>query len=400
VKNLAGIFFSIGLVYFGLHEIQINLNVLMKSITIENIKDAIQQSLIIWFIFGVIFSLIIHSALAVSILAIAMIKSDLIDFNSLMMIVYGANLGIGLLVYLGSVKTSGEFKQIIMYSILNKVIGTVLVLLLFGMEFFLEIPLVRSLIQLISNDVGIQTMLLYLTFNFLPLIIVLPYQDKILSLIERRYPPSLEDIYSKPQFVMDTKYLEPYLVLNMVEKEQERIIQTFQIYFHELRSGGNMKKLHILSNSIAELSKFIREETIVLIKRKVLTQDEHQKVHQLLISQNLINQCHAALLNLSISLTLLMKNREIAHICNAMIEAVDVINLILLDIVKEKNIDDLKILKELTKNKEGIQKMKQVYLNSDIVMSNEEKSELLEAINFAEIIIFLFVGLAEEIVSK
>lgn len=400
VHNYAGCLFGIGCIFFGLNNIQTGAVPLSEVVSSGSIFALIKETYLLEFLMGALLSFMSQSSIMVVILAISLAKASFFGLNEMVMIIYGANVGTGLLMFVTTFKVRSEAKQLIVYQLISKLLSSTLLILLFYVELLTGLPLIVSWVRHISNNIGAQATLIYFIFNTVPLIFLLPAQKIILEKLGKIYPKSIEDIYSKPAFVLNTKDIAPYVLIDLIEAEQERIIQSFVLYFEELREKGDILNLSLLKNATKMLSEFIDQEVDDLVNRESLSQVEYLRVNNILIKQHIIDQCHETLLALSTALLKLRKNKEYEHFYRIVIEGIDIISLLLLDIVKSHDIKDFEILKKITTSKEsGVSKLRSIYLKADNAAS-EKRSELLIVINQCEIIVFLFLDLARKYVIE
>lgn len=401
VHNYAGCLFGIGCIFFGLYNVQHGAVPLSEAMSKGELLALIKNTYILEFMMGTLLSFASHSSIVVVILAISLAKASFFDLNEMVMIIYGANVGTTILMFVTTLKVKSEAKQLIVYQMLNKFISSVLLIALFYVELFTGLPLIVSWVRHISNSIGAQATLIFFIFNTVPLLFLLPMQKIILKKLEEFYPKSIEDIYSKPAFVLNTKEIAPYVLIDLIEAEQERIIKSFVLYFEELRKRGDVLNLALLKNATKMLSEFIDQEVDALVNRELLSQVEYLRVNNILIKQHIIDQCHETLLLLSTALLKLRKNKEFNHFYDVVVESVDIVSLILLDIVKTHDVKDFEILKKITTSKgAGIAKLRDLYLKVDNLISPEKRGELLTAINQCEVIVFLFLDLARKYVIE
>lgn len=400
VHNYAGCLFGIGCIFFGLNNIQHGAVPLSEVVSRGSVLALIKDTYLLEFLMGILLSFVSQSSIVVVILAISLAKASLFGLNEMVMIIYGANVGTGLLIFVTTLKVRSEAKQLIVYQLLSKLLSSTVLICLFYVELFTGLPLIVSWVRHISNNIGVQATLVYFIFNTVPLIFLLPTQKIILEKLEKIYPKSIEDIYSKPAFVLNTKDITPYVLIDLIEAEQERIIQSFVLYFEELRNKGDILNLSLLKNATKMLSEFIDQEIDDLVKRESLSQVEYLRVNNILIKQHIIDQCHETLLTLSTVLLELRENNQYEHFYHVVVEAIDIISLLLLDIVKSHDVKDFEVLKKITTSKgSGISKLRSIYLKADNAAS-EKRTELLTAINQCEIIVFLFLDLARKYVVQ
>src|SRR5262249_49152078 len=88
----------------------------------------------------------------------------------------------------------------------------------------------------VSHRIDRQMAFVFLLFNLGTAIIFTIGQAWIHSLLERRYPVDDEEALSKPQFLYDEAVSEPSTALDLVEREQLRLVRQLRQHPEAMRS--------------------------------------------------------------------------------------------------------------------------------------------------------------------
>ena len=396
IQNIAGSLFGIGCIFYGLYNIQNGASTFSEIVTHAGIFQFVKEYYIGEFLLGVILSFISHSSIVVVILAISFAKVGYFNLEDLIIITYGANIGTTLLILLTTMKVKGDIRQLISFQLYYKVISSVILIPIFYIENYTKIPMVTAGINALTHNVANQATIAYFIFNTLPLVFFWPLNKKISLFLEHRFPKTIADIYSRPQFILDTKYLDSFVVLELIELEQIRIVKSFSIYFDELRTGKDTEKLKVLSTATNDLAAFIRDEISYLLNEKNLSMDDFIKLNQLLIREHIINRCFTTLLSLSSFLFTIKIDRNYASFFRSVTESMDIITLLVLNIIENNDKEDLDFLKQITSAEEGgVANMRRIYFKDAESRNRREQALLLNIINQCEIISFLLQDLAK-----
>ncbi len=394
----SGTLFGIGCLFYGLYNIQLGATPLAQDMTQAGALIAFaKEYYAATFLLGVVLALISHSSIFVVVLAISLAKSGLFELEHLVMITYGSSVGTGILLQLEMRRAEGEVRQLVHYQHLHKFFGLVILIPLFFIEVLFHVPLLIHLSTLISDNIGMQATFVYFVLNATPLLFMIPLHGQIKAFLEKNSAKSIEDIYSKPQFLTDTNLLEPSIVLDCIELEQIRIMRTLTMYMDEMRRSGNLQNIHELAKSTNTLSKAIREEIGTLVQKKKLNIEDYTRLNDLLVIQHIIEQCYTSLMNLSESLYKLKKNHKYNHLYRAAIESVDVITMMVYDHIQEPTQENFDLLEQVIVSKNGgVNKMRELYLNDSSLENIDARAGVLPVINTCEIIYFLLLDFSKK----
>jgi phosphate:Na+ symporter len=155
-----------------------------------------------------------------------------------MMALYGANVGSTFARKVLSSTLTGAVRQLTAFQDLFKMAGAALFVFLLYLEAFQGIPLVHALVAHLSSRTDRQLALVFLLFNLTLAIFFSIFQNKILRVLEHRFPDDGEDDLSRPHFLYDEALDEPSTALDLIEKEQLRLVKALLIYPQAMRAGN------------------------------------------------------------------------------------------------------------------------------------------------------------------
>ena len=191
------------------------------------------------FLAAVVVTMVAQSSSTVTILAITLASVGLLGPDQAAMVVYGASLGSGLAVALLSGNLHGTARQLALYQLLFKAIGTALFLLLFVAERAWRMPLVLASAAMGGGEeLQHRIAWLFLIFQLGTALAVAPLGGPLRALLARLSPPRAAEALSGPQFLYEEALEDPATALTLVEREQARLLARLPALLDPLREDG------------------------------------------------------------------------------------------------------------------------------------------------------------------
>lgn len=233
IKYIVGILFALGLLLLGLGMIKEGSHLLRDSVWVRDFIEFASESITICFIIGVFFTLITQSASTATIVGITLVIAGVIPFEAAAILVFGANLGSGVSLLLITSHLNGLQKQLSFYQFLTKLSGVLLL-----MPIFLIFPALFAPDASATNqaEIAFQISILYLLVQLAGAILVSLLQNKIIRLNTRLFPESEEDSISKTKYIYPEALEDPDIAINLIIKEQDRLIASLSAYLEPLRN--------------------------------------------------------------------------------------------------------------------------------------------------------------------
>ena len=153
------------------------------------------------------------------------------------MIIYGANLGSSVITAFLSWNLRGRSLQIAMFQVSFNAVGCAILVPLFYLEVYGDVPLVRSLLVWLTPQIDLQLAWLYLLFNIAAAIPLLLAIVPVSGLLERVSPSTRIEDFSRPQFIYDAAMLDPETALELILREQRRELENLPVFLENLGSG-------------------------------------------------------------------------------------------------------------------------------------------------------------------
>ena len=137
-REIGGILFGVALLIFGLLLIKESSAPLAGHSWFEGALQISTQSLILSFILGALLTLVVQAGLPIVAFGIVMATEGLIEFEQVLMFVYGVYTGLGLCILLVATNLSGISKRIAMFSAAQTFLPAVILIPLLYVELYLN----------------------------------------------------------------------------------------------------------------------------------------------------------------------------------------------------------------------------------------------------------------------
>ncbi|HEY4417605.1 MAG TPA: Na/Pi symporter [Verrucomicrobiae bacterium] len=234
-RNVINALLGLGLLFLGLILIKTGAAPLNQIEWFTRFLAYTKSSYLLAFVIGGFFTFIAQSSTTISVIAIAMAKVGLLGMDQTIMIIYGSNLGSGLSTTFMASNLKGTPKQLAIFQAVFKVGGALVLVPLFYIELHLHFPLMHNLITHLSDDFGQQMAYVYLVFQLAAATVVTLAMGPVQRLLERLSPATAEEELTRPQFIYDQALEEPATALDLVEKEQLRLLQHLPEFLDAVR---------------------------------------------------------------------------------------------------------------------------------------------------------------------
>ncbi len=380
--SLVGVLLGIGLLFLGLGMMQSGAAPLREFAWFEAVLLHTRNSYFLGFLIGAVFSILTQSAAATSIVAITMTAAGLFTFEQTMMIIYGTNVGSSIMTAFLSAGMKGTSKQFAAFQVGFNFTGALLFVPLFYAEQTLGIPLIKALVHGVSSTLEQQMAFVYLFFNlFAGLVLMLLYAP-IASVLCRVWPPTDEEDASKMAFIHDQAHLYPESALDLIHREQLRLMKRLPAYMAPARKGR-------MPEAADTPSLESRHRAFCAVAAEV------QACFGELVDQSLDSTTSARLLNTQNRLSLIQSIEEnvflmvstletsafeegATPLVHGIVEGLDALLLTAIDALESGEAMDLDLLRSATEDRgDTMERIRKVYLYSESGLELQAKTTLL-----------------------
>ena len=193
-------------------------------------------SAIMAFGIGTLASFLTQSTISVALMTVALANADLLTLSEAVAMIYGANLGSTLMRILLTRGSVGTLRQVSRFQDVFKIAGAIVFIALFVIEDFLGLPSVIALLTRIFRSVPLQLATANLLLNGSMAMIAIAFARPIERAVGKRWPPSETEDLSVPKYAVHEAIGDPVTAIDLLEKEQMRILKRTRDYLAFVRS--------------------------------------------------------------------------------------------------------------------------------------------------------------------
>jgi len=390
-KNISGAVLGMAILFLGLITMQNGVAPLSYEPWFKDAIEFAQGSYFLAFIIGGALTLLVQSSLAVIVFSVAFERAGLLSMHEVIMIVYGSNVGSSILTYLLSSKLTGNAKQVAMFQVAYNNIGALLMVPLFYLEMYANIPLVKAFVESLSSNTGTQIAFVFLIFNAVPGFLLYFLISPIAELYAKLWPETVEETISKTKYIHSLILEDSTSALELIHLEQNRLLEIISSSFETMRDDAKELKRKLFHEAFETLSVSIHETITDLTRKTTLSSDEYTQVNLILNNQHILEDINLSLEKLGSDLTTIKTMKIGKQFGTIIVDGLDTILMTLVDISKEKDEFDIEILGIMTSSDgKGIAKIRSAYLDEESEINTEGKMLLLSATNLTERLIHDF----------
>jgi len=251
-SSLLSLFVSISLLLLGLLLIkQGSVPIKESSLLLDWLGHSSQQ-IIVLMLAGTFITLVTQSASSTSAIVVSLVASEVLDFYQASSLIIGANLGAGISVYIIGRNLLGSAKKIVMMQTLNKVSGVIVLTPLF----LYEIITGTTLFALIETHLGstlVATTAFVFVIQLTAALVMSLLAKQVICLLDHVVKEDLSEETRKPKYLQKLALNDTESALDLLEKEQLRIVSFLPSLLDSPRAENNITPLESLSESLQSL---------------------------------------------------------------------------------------------------------------------------------------------------
>ncbi|MGK0462743.1 MAG: phosphate:Na+ symporter, partial [Candidatus Azotimanducaceae bacterium] len=161
-----GVMFGLGMIMYGLFLVKSGAAGFASMPEVAELLQFIEGAYFLYFITGLVLTLIVQSNIAIMLITIAMASAGLFGLEDAAMTIFGAQAGTGILTWIFSHHSKGSAREVVITQVAFDLIATSVFVCLFYIEYFLGLPLLITLARAVSDSIGSQAIIVALGFQF------------------------------------------------------------------------------------------------------------------------------------------------------------------------------------------------------------------------------------------
>ncbi len=238
LRPALGALLGLALLFLGIDLMKIGATPLRDVAAVREVLAAASggiAAMALAFLAGAAVATVAQSSSTVTILALAMHEAGVLDFEQALLVACGASLGSGLAVLLLSADMRGTSRRLAIHQALLKAAGAVVFIALLLAEHATGLPLLLGLSS-VAGDPQARLAWLFLALQLVSALALLPFGPAVERLLARLSPETQAEALSRPRFIYDQALAEPVTALDLVVREQRRLLDRLPVLADQLRA--------------------------------------------------------------------------------------------------------------------------------------------------------------------
>jgi phosphate:Na+ symporter len=232
--HAANIFFGVGLLLFGLGIVRTSCAPLAETEWFRAFVSSQGLPLPFYLLIGMAACMLLQTSAGVSILAITLAASGIMDGDDALAVIFGSLFGSSLLSRFYSIQMKGRRKLLVMGQVFFNFVGLAIFLPPFFIEHYTGIPLLLHPLARIFPDLPARLTAINIAFDTLAALVVtvfLPAYHRLLARLCPDEPDSLEGL----AYARELAHVSPETALSLISKEQARLTRHLPGFTASLR---------------------------------------------------------------------------------------------------------------------------------------------------------------------
>ena len=354
--------------------------------------DVSTRSLLLSLVLGAILTFILQAGIPVLAFGIVMAAAGLVEFDQILMFVYGVYIGLGLAILAVALNLSGTARQIAMFSAFQTFFPAAILVPLLYVELYLGVPLVKAAILWVDIGVTFQIALVVILYGTPSRVVALTVPGWTVRLFSRFWPTSEAEQLSRPKYIHDQALGDVETSLDLADLEQKRVLGMFSDYLNMARTRRDSGEMRETARGlIARIGEFVTE-----LERRHPGHSIERR-NSVLSRQKLVNWLEEQFSHLCEVLGEMPDESSLRVFRSSLIEGTDGAFIVFLDALESGDEDSWSFAEKLMGDRRALmQGVRARYSQVDLEGGNHWQRGIVEATNAVENIFFLLAQLTRE----
>jgi len=338
---------------------------------------------------GIMLGFIAQSSTAVAMVAIGLAKANILTGPQTFLFMYGAAIGSTLFKALLGHGFQGTSQQLVRFVNMFNIFGATVFILLYYIEVYFHVPLVMALLNWLTPSLQHQASIVFLLFNLTSAVFFTAINKPLSRWLARMSPPSEAEGLTKPKYLLDFQPEDPESGLELINLEQARELEQIAALFSTAREDYTGADLASRYEAFNTLSRVITDasETVAAMPMHYLTAKDHAYYQT---RQAILGQIAESVTNGATTIVNARKNTVLERLSISCMESVDLLIHLALEAQKSNTAEDITMFKKLSSgNSPSMERVRNEYINSDVLVTAKDKGSMLDLTIITEKIIWL-----------
>jgi phosphate:Na+ symporter len=240
IRHLIATFLGIGLLFLGIEMLKSGAGPLRDFIVGEGIFAEAARHPVILLMLGIGLTVVSQSSTVTGAISVTAANIGLVDLPGACLLIYGANLGSGISHVLLARGLRDEGRQIALMQVVQKLFGFLAVIAVLMIEWISGRPLLEPTLRALSDTVPGQVAWVFLLYQIAGSTLCSLFLARLVLALERLLPPTDLEMLAKPAFLSDDALFEPSLALDLLVREERRLLARLPSMLDRVRADGDV----------------------------------------------------------------------------------------------------------------------------------------------------------------
>lgn len=395
-RDVVGVIFGMALLFYGLFLMEEQGSELRHYPWFQNAIAAATEHYLLAFMVAALFTMVAQSGNAVILVILVLASSGLMDTQSAVMAVYGANLGASLITHILTLRLKGTPKQMAMFQVYFGWIGTAILLPLFYLEIWTGWPLMLALLDCMPFSLSTEVAVVNLLWCLIATLSIVPFEKAFAALLARAYPPQQDEDARRPRFLYPGCEEESESCLDLIGKEQQRLACRLVRYLDAEEEGhrgeDHAQQLHEDNRALGtEIDHYLQ----LLVNRDVRGETA-QRLRRLLERMEIVLSLDTEYYRTISPARSRMSPSE--SLADRLMEGFDATTRTVLEAMQSGNQDDLELASVITEDgSEMLSRLRENFIRSAGEYTASQQANLMRLVAGIERLIWLLHSLARNL---
>ena len=380
---------GLGLILFGIELMTAGVKPLRQEAWFTWAMEFSRDYSLLSILAGTALGFIAQSSTVVALVAIGLVRENILPAQQAFLLTYGAAIGSALFkVMLGSA-FRGASRQLVRFVNIFNIFGAAIFILLYYMEIYLHVPLVMALLNALKLDLGYQVAVVFILFNLTSAIFFIAIDGPLTGWLANSFPPSEEESLSHPKYLSEFQPQDPDTGLELIRLEQTRELEQIAAFISTARENYDGTDLASRHGAFKSLARDVAASTaaVAAMPMDPRTAKDHAYFQT---RQALLDQLADSTAS---GVKIIMQARthpSMEKLSDACMESLDFLLTFAAEIEKTNAPEQIRTILDLSSsNGPSMEQLRKAYMDGDKLGSADEKGRLLDLTIMMEKIIWL-----------
>jgi phosphate:Na+ symporter len=245
---------GLGLIFFGIEMMTAGVKPLRQEAWFTGAMAFSRDYSPLSIMAGMALGFIAQSSTAVALVAIGLVRENILTGPQAFLFMYGAAIGSTMFKVMLGQGFRGTSRQLVRFVNIFNIFGASVFILLYYLEVYGHVPLVMALLNSLTPDLTHQAALVFLLFNLTSAIFFIAIAGPLTRWLASSFPPSEEEGLSHPKYLSEFQPQDPDTGLELIRLEQTRELEQIAAFVSTAREeydGTDLASRHEAFKSLA-----------------------------------------------------------------------------------------------------------------------------------------------------